>query len=234
MAVEVPPFCSDWDRYERREVREQKEYVASELRRLEAADAPVLPAVLGQLDKWCQFLAVTLLHDNTDPIRYEPILNPGRVWALRISADVRPDQLPRTDAQGRFLPKEKVGKVVVVKVGNIGGNIRSHDAHEAMQHGGDRRALAAAAGRPLYMTIEVGYQPTPVKLRDAILAMRQYGIGCTDLQYLGRREMGPKGETREDGAPWSPGQLQWLLEEVPPGELLTPRKAKREPEARAG
>lgn len=198
--IEIPFFCEDFQAIKGR--RERREYVVSELRRIDRAGHPILRTILSCQDDEAQAAATELLASNVDAEGGEII--PARLWRLRLVDDATP---PATDPQGRRLPKDKVGKVLVAKVGNRGGRLGENaEPAEVDAHSGPRRTVTVRAGRDLYETVEVTRTPRSYSLRNAILILRQWGVGCT---YERARV-----EPDKDNNPIEV-QVYWLVEEVP-------------------
>ena len=114
--VVLPPFAT---RFENTAHGDRARYVVEELKKLLAAGGPVLCPILASLDLELRDLAIELLHENDDGdggTIYEP-----RIWAVRLVKGAKP---PTIDPQGRPIPEDKKGKVLVVKTGNLGGNAK--------------------------------------------------------------------------------------------------------------
>lgn len=170
--VEISSFCEDFFAVEK---SERLTYVVNELQRIDRAGLPVLRTVLSCSIDEAQTLATELLHENADKDGQE-ILE-GRAWRLRLVEGAVP---PSTDPQGRPLPVEKRGKVLSVKVGNKGGNLKeTAEGKEWMQHSGPIRTSKVRADRDLYNLVEVTRTPKAYSLRHAILILRKWGVGCT-------------------------------------------------------
>jgi len=211
--IEIPSFCEDFQAIKNRV--ERRAYVVNELRRIDRAGLPILRTILSCQDDDAQGAATALLAANVHDEGGEIISDPR--WRLRLAEGAVP---PPTDPQGRKLPKDRVGKVLIAKVGNKGGRL-GEDATAAQleAHSGPRRTTTVRSGRDLYETVEVTRTPKVYSLRNAILILRQWGVGCT---YERARV-----EPNKDGEPVEV-QSYWLVEEV-----LEPREATGDAEAEA-
>lgn len=221
--VENIEFCRDWDaqQYGNRPESDQEAYVASELQRLTDEEKPVLRAVLNCPDDWCKFIAMNLLTvgataDGTPvpslPMVYLRLVDPSVLdYEHPGTGEVEKGAAvpPSRDPQGRPLPKDKVGKVLVAKVGNLGGNIPTNrEASQAKAFGGDRRLSLGKAGHTLFVTREVTRTPAPYPLRDAVLILQSWGFGVGDVVFRSLRSADRSGQRAR-------GLCQWLVEEVP-------------------
>ncbi len=204
--IELPQFCAEWFRYERLPLVEQQRFVADELRRLEREGLPVLTTVLAAMDGMVQQLALDLIKAGVDG-NGEPVIAP-RVWMLRLRRDAVP---PSLDPHGYELPKDKRGKVLVAKVGNIGAHINL-----ALVEGGVNNATSQFSGdarpgmRVRYHTQEIGRTATPVTYDRAVAILRQWGVGVQRNRYAIKSGWKP-------GTEFGEGQDRWLVEEVVPG-----------------
>lgn len=196
MSLMLPEFCADWFRVEGRPDAERRAYVVSELKRLEADGAPILTAILACSDGRTQAMALDLVTRNTDGQGGRILAHRG-AWALRIVEGGVP---PAVDPQNRKLAPADVGKVLVVKVGTLGGDLDAKaDAREVAQWGAEGRQDRARKGRDLYRLERVTHAGGSYTLEDAITILRRWGVG------IGPREFAS-----------GTGQLLWLVEEVPP------------------
>jgi hypothetical protein len=215
------PFCEGWstEGWDKREELEQEKYIAGELRRLESEGAPILRAVMSYGDLWLQHIAYRLLRDgftaDGDPCPSLTtvqlrLVEPERLdWTGPGGEEVQAAAVPPTcDPQGRPLPRDRAGKVLVVKVGNLGGNLDpSRDAKQAQAFGADKRHIMAKAHRTMYLTREVTRDPASYSFADALIILGQWGYGIGETVFAQPR-------TR-DGAHFTRGQCRWLVEEVP-------------------
>lgn len=229
MAIEIPPFCADWSMYAGRSDEDARRYIADELRRVDREGGPLLRPILASLDDWLMSTAVSLIREG-DPKTGESVVEP-RPWALRLVDGAIP---PSSDPQGRALAAADKGKVLVAKVGNLGGNLSpARPAKEALAFGADARRAAESSGRNLYRVVRITRTGTTLSLDDALTVMRQWGYGCTQQQYQYRpaktadakrheRElelahaMAVKTGKRGEEIPKPFGQCNWLVEEVCP------------------
>jgi hypothetical protein len=200
---EQPPFC---DEFADKEMDEREAYVADELRRLDAEHIPLLRTVLGSSHDDVQQIALALLQSNAHPSG-EMLFEEPRVWRLRLIKGVKP---PTKDPQRRPLPKELQGKVLRCKIGNKGGKLTDPKAPAKLvdAHGGEKRVIADNAGRDLYDTVDVTFEPKSFVLRTAVLILRTWGYGVPLQRCLIERDR--DGNEKE-------GQSMWLVEEVTPG-----------------
>lgn len=211
--IEIPNFCDEFQ--SKRDRKARRDYVVSELRRIAAEGLPILRTILSCQDDDAQSAATALLAANVDDDGMEIIEDPR--WRLRLAEGAVP---PATDPQGRKLPKDKAGKVLVCKVGNKGGRLGEDATKEQVEaHSGPRRTTTVRSGRDLYETVEVTRTPKVYSIRNAILILRQWGVGCT---YERARI-----EPDKDGNPVEV-QNYWLVEEV-----LEARESTGETEAEA-
>lgn len=200
-----PPQFGDWLLEWRRaqSASEQAGYVANQLQALrDRGEHRLLTAALllpfpEQID-----VATRVLRDSG----YRP-------W-LRLRDGAQP---PPRDPQGRPLPRDKAGKVLVAKIGMRGqmdpGELSARNAETAMYAGPMRNALARTP-QGLYVTTEVTSTPQSYGLADAIVILRQWGVG-----------FGIRARSRA-------GLELWLVEEVPdpsmaPAPPQTPAEGRR-------
>ncbi len=213
--VVLPQFDVQWHQYEGQPDAVMRMRVAEELRRLDAAGAPLITCVLTIPDDRIQQVALERLRENDDgegaPV-YEP-----REWRLRIVKDgVAPPTdaqgRPVTDAKGRPLGPDMVGKVLMAKVATLGNQLGTEaDAREVMRWGGQSRQNMDHTGRDLYRHVRVAKQWTTMSsFDDAVAVLRQWGIGVARKQY--RRPSSWQPGARAEGN----GQLVWLVEEWNP------------------
>ena len=118
--IVLPEFCPDWYRVDGRTAAEQRAYIASELRRIDAEGAPLLTVCVAYLqDDRVQQIAHELISRNYDSDTGEQIFAP-REWRLKLVDGGKP---PTVDPQGRQLSAAEAGKVLVAKVGVLGGEL---------------------------------------------------------------------------------------------------------------
>lgn len=219
-AYVVPVFAP---RYEATPPDERVAYVRDELRRLVAEGGAVLLAVLSpRTPTEAQVVALEMLAANRDSFRFagtgaragahgNRLLERAPVWRLRLKAGATP---PPIDPQGRRLAPDKVGKVLVAKVGMPDGDVGAERETSGQEWTGAARAIKAAVGDDLLYTAEVTREAREYELREAVHILRKWGIGCTLKQYLRPRTWRP-GEHVDQDSPAARGQDQWLVEEVP-------------------
>lgn len=205
--IVFPEFCTEWFRIEGRTDAEKRAYVTSELRRLDKEGAPLLTVVLSHLtDDRVQQIALELLtrnHDSDGNPIYE-----DRPWRLRLVEGAKP---PRVDAQCRQLSEAEAGKVLVAKVGVLGGELGPEaDSREVMQWGAQNRDAKARQGRDIYRYARVSRAGVNLPMADAITVLRQWGVGVAAREK--RRPTGWRPGMTDDGT----GQANWLVEEVNP------------------
>lgn len=205
--VVLPEFCAEWHRYAGQPDAVRRSYVSEELRRLDALGAPLLTVVVAHLtDDRVQQTALERIEHNDDG-EGRPIFEP-REWRLRLVEGGKP---PLSDAQGRPLSEADAGKVLLAKVGVLGGQLGTEaDPQEIRQWGADAREGRDRMGRDLYRYVRITRAGTSLSLADAIAVLRQWGVGVAKRQRRRSSEWRP-GQ-RDDGT----GQLNWLVEEVVP------------------
>lgn len=229
------PFCDDWTAkgFDKREPGEQEAYVISELRRLRAEGKPLIRAMLNCAEPWAQHLANRFLREGVDT-NGDPVFEDGERFDTVYLRLVPPEALdwedpdtgeteravavpPRRDPQGRPVqPRDKAGKVLIAKVGNLGGNLdpKNDDATKAARaFGGDKRSVNDRTGRNLYITREVTREPRPFTFREAVTILRQWGYGVGDVVFRSvRKRADSKGNPVR-------GQCNWLVEEISESEV---------------
>lgn len=170
--IRVPSFdwLQQWDMHNVG-VDAKREYAREELERLHSRNAPLLFAALSTgLPEQCDVL-VSLIHE----IGYTPM--------LRLYPKASP---PPFDSQGRSLPESKRGKVLVTKVGVVGqmaqSEIKLRNA-ETTRYTGPARATLAYSSRGLYRTVEISETPRAFSLDDALVILRQWGVGLSSKRF---------------------------------------------------
>lgn len=223
--IVLPSAFADWARYEGRPDAERRAYVSEELRRLDKMGAPVLTVVAACLDDRNQQIALERLKSNDDG-EGNPILENRAGWLLRLVPDAEP---PRSDPQGRQLPPELAGKVLVAKVGTLGNQLGPEaEAREVQQWGGEAREARDRQGRDLYRCVKITREGTTLDLSDALAVLRQWGVGVARRQR--RRPESWRQGARDDGT----GQLNWLVEEVNPRAAAPTKSDKSSRSTSAG
>lgn len=224
--IVLPAAFTDWARYEGRPDAERRAYVSEELRRLDRMGAPVLTIVAACLDDRNQQIAIERLKSNDDG-EGTPILEHRAGWLLRLVPDAEP---PRSDPQGRPLPPELAGKVLVAKVGTLGNQLGPEaEAREVQQWGAEAREARDRQGRDLYRCVKITREGITLDLADALAVLRQWGVGVARRQR--RRPDSWRQGSRDDGT----GQANWLVEEVNPRAGSTsPKTDKSSRSASAG
>jgi hypothetical protein len=157
----VAVFAPDFNRKPNAAMR--RAYVADELRRLQASGPLSLAALLAGAVDGAASVALDLIDKGRGPDGAD-VVPPGFAVSLRLREGAVP---PVRDPQGRQLPADKQGKVLVVKVGQ-----RSQLATE--------RATDANARRDIYETTEVTATARAYRLREAVTILRQWGVGVAD------------------------------------------------------
>lgn len=200
--IQIPrtDWLLDWDRSV--DPRRLRSYVTAEVQRLIAEGQPVLHlAIMAPLSQQ-QDLAISVLREQ----QYRP--------RLRLRKGAVP---PSVDAEGRRLPKEMQGKVLRAKVGYKGddSSLRTDPIAAARFSGPMRNSLARTEGLNNYR--DVTNEPDVYSLEEAIIILRQHGVGVR-----GKRIQGKKRDT-------------WLVEEVPkqaaqpePRQRVTGSRPQRE------
>jgi hypothetical protein len=200
-------FLSDWRRLGV-EPLAQRDYVKGELLRVASLGAPVLTLALTAALPVQTSLALSILHE-------EPL--PGHRWMLRLLDGAVP---PVRDPQGRMLPPDKAGRVLVAKVGTLGGHLRNTSRlPEAVTapYSGTAVAARSIQGKDIYRYVELTRDPCELTLTDCVTLLRQYGVGIQPQRYLHRSRLpsDPRGGPVD----------MWMLEEVPPAKLDELRRA---------
>lgn len=212
--IVLPQFEIQWHQYEGQPDAVMRMRVAEELRRLDAAGAPLLTCVLTIADERVQQVALERLRENDDG--EGRAIYDSREWKLRIVKDgVAPaadaQGRPVTDAKGHPLPASEVGKVLMAKTGTLGNTLGPDaDSREVMRWGANNRQSMDHTGRDIYKHVRIGRAWTVVSFDDALAVLRQWGIGVARKQY--RRPSSWMPGTRVD----EKGQLNWLVEEHNP------------------
>lgn len=221
--VVLPQFEIEWHRYEGQPDATMRALVAAELRRLDEAAAPLITCVLTIPDERVQQVALERLRENDDGDG-RPIFEP-REWKLRITKDgVAPSTdaqgRPVTDAQGKRLQPNDVGRLLMAKVGTLGGTLGPDaDSREVMRWGATNRQATDHAGRDLYRHVRIGKGWTVVSFDDALAVLRQWGVGIARKEYR-------RPASWASGAPTTDkGQLNWLVEEHNPRASVATGKA---------
>lgn len=201
MTQVVLPLAFDrWPSVEHQPDAARRAYIADELRRLSREGAPLLTVVLAQSDDAVKHIALSLLRSNDDG-EGRPI-HTLTSWSLRL---VEGESPPVRDPQGRMLAKEEQGKVLRVKVGNLGANLGAQaDAREIERFSGAARMARSQRGQDLYITRDVTRNAQSFTLDDAVKILSAWGVGVPMRQY-DRHPKGTEGER---------GQCRWLVEEV--------------------
>lgn len=227
----IPVFAP---RYEATPPDERVAYVRDEIRRLVREGGAVLLAILSpRTSTEAQVIALEMLRANRDNFRFAgagsnpgpfgaKLIDSGHRWVLRLKAGATP---PPLDPQGRRLPPEKAGKVLVAKVGMVEGDNGAERGDASQEWTGPARSIKAAVGVDLFVAAEVTFEPQAFDLMEAVHILRKWGVGTTLKQYLRPRNWRP-GEYVDPDSPAARGQDQWLVEELPPSALDS-RPAKK-------
>jgi hypothetical protein len=235
------PFCDNWATggYDKMEENLQEAYVASELTRLVEEKQPLLRAVMAYGELWVQHLAMRLLRDGATAAGdqcpqvstvFLRLVEPEALDWTDPNGDTETAVAipPNRDPQGRPIPRDRVGHVLVCKVGNLGGNLGpERDAKQAEAYGADKRHIAEKARRPLYLTREVTRTAESYSFRDALIILGQWGYGIGETVFAQPRERGGMdGERR-----YFRGQCRWLVEECTPEQYAQDQAKKRKAQA---
>jgi hypothetical protein len=198
--------------YEITDPDERRKYVAAELRNLVQSGGAVLLAILQPaVADGARMTALEMLRDNADDDG-EQVLDPSHQWRLRLKDGAKP---PAIDPNGLRLGPDKAGKVLVAKIGVLGGaRGRENDTKASVEWQGPARAIKSMTGQKLLATREVTSKPTVFSLRDATLVLQKWGVGVALKQYAKPRNWKP-GEYFDPDDPKTRGQDQWLVEELP-------------------
>lgn len=238
MLYTIPSFCANWHEVERAPKNVQEKYVISELQKLDEYRQPILSTVLACLDDWVQMMALRILNNHE-----EPIFSDGEVRAtymLRLREDIKPEELPLFDQQGRRLPSGKAGKVLVAKLGNRGGKYKpTGDGSESYLATAQfdstfrlqaAQSMAPGAGADLYDVVEIGKKPKVVSIRAATIVLKTWGVGVSRQRFrphrMGKFVLGRADADYKYIENPSLGQDKWLVEELhaggPPLDMDTP------------
>ena len=157
VAVFAPDFARQLNATARRA------YVAEELRRAQVSGPLYLCALLAGAVDGAASVALDLIDKGRGPDGAD-VVPPGFAVQLRLREGAVP---PARDPQGRPLPTDKAGKVLVVKIGQ-------------RNSGAEARSIDANARRDIYETTEVTASPRAYRLREAVTILRQWGVGVAD------------------------------------------------------
>lgn len=188
----VVPMLQEWSKYVVRNDEEadaRRAYVERELERL--AREGISPL----------YAAVTLPLADQQTVAFAALRNLGARFMLRLADGCSP---PACDAQGRELPPDEVGKVLVAKVGS-----RSF-------RGPGERSMAAQRGADIYIQRRITSTPALFELEEAITIMRQWGYRVRPKKsnkpgQPPRRDEWLVVQVREDGMPFAPVEPQLEL-----------------------
>lgn len=190
-----PPVVSmlqEWSKYVVRnddEADARRAYVERELTRLAAEGISPL------------YAAVTLPLADQQTVAFAALRNMGGRIMLRLAEGCSP---PACDAQGRELPPDEVGKVLVAKVGS------------KSFRGPGERDVAARRGTDIYIQRRITSTPTMIDLEEAITIFRQWGYRVRPKKtnrpgHPPRRDEWLVVQVREDGMPFAPVEPQLEL-----------------------
>lgn len=198
--------------YEITDPDERRKYVAAELRNLVQSGGAVLLSVLQPaVADGARMTALEMLRDNADDAG-DQVIDPAHQWRLRLKDGAKP---PAVDPNGLRLGPDKAGKVLVAKVGVLGGQRgRENDTKASIEWQGPARAIKSMTGQKLLATREVTSKPAVFSLRDATIVLQKWGVGVQLRQYAKPRNWKP-GEYFDPDDPKTRGQDQWLVEELP-------------------
>jgi hypothetical protein len=198
-----------WDRLADKESR--RSYVQAELQRILAEGRPPLYAV-----------ATLPLAEQRDVAR--SVLRAIKpVILVRLAPGAIP---PPLDPHGYPLPPSKAGKVAVLKVRTNGADRGAdEDGGRLWTAVGRQAALRPNSPRPLYGSVEVGHEPTPLAFDDAYTLFEKWGYGVLPERFKGAyvlKQRQPDGSQKVVSVP----RDRWLLIEAE-GESLLPRPAPK-------
>lgn len=161
--IDAPVFAPDLNK-QRTDI-ERLRYVAQELRRLQKDRGflKLSDVLIGGVPGASTF-ALELITNGRDPDGNE-VVPAGYSPKLKIVSGRTP--LDR-DPQGRKLPPEKAGKVLVVKTGLV----RFEDAKA--------RQIAERNNRSLYETVEVTHEAKAYRVSEAKQILEQWGVGVAN------------------------------------------------------
>lgn len=209
MSHVLPVFAAA---YEITDPDERRKYVTAELRALVTSGGSILLSVLQpSVADGARMTALEMLRDNADDDG-EQLIDPAHQWRLRLKDGAKP---PAVDPNGLRLGPDKAGKVLVAKVGVLGGQrARENDTKASIEWQGPARAIKSMTGQKLLATREVTSKPAVFSLRDATLVLQRWGVGVALRQFAKPRNWKP-GEYYDPDDPKTRGQDCWLVEEVP-------------------
>lgn len=187
-------WLGEWDRHI--EQGQRAAYMQSEIERIEALGVPLLYAVLSLPLQDQQDLGVSELRQRS----YMPTLR-LREGYVAIAKD--PD--------GRDMPPAQRGKVLRCKVGVRGQMDRAElqsRTHETARYTGPARQSMQRSPGGLYRTLDLTHAPRPVPIDDAIVILRQWGVGITPKRHYKARSATPLD--------------RWAVEEVPQVQVEAP------------
>lgn len=174
----------------------RQEYLAGELNRLADSGQQILKAVLSRagetlaIDESLHLLGRGQTNNGTQCPRLTTV-------ALRLVEGAKP---PTKDPNGNPIKSAFVGKVLVAKVGNVGGDsptlttLRGTDAQRRQQLQAERR---------LYRTVAITQEGNALPLNEAVVVLRAWGVGVAKQI---RRSLRDGADTQ--------AQDTWLVEEV--------------------
>lgn len=148
----------------------RKEYVEQEMQRVVDAGVHPLHAV-----HYCVF-------DDQRDAAIGWCVNFVRVVQLKLVDGAKP---PTCDAHGRALPEAKQGKVLVCKVGTIGG-AADCQGEEATRWSGPGRNTTLRQRGSIYRQVEITSAPSTLTITDALTVLNQWGKGMTPSEFIGR------------------------------------------------
>lgn len=201
--------------FDRTSDAERPAYVARELRRIVADEQPLLTTILRSPDDDAKSLALSLLRDNATELGDVVFEEPPTAFRLRLAADATP---PDRDPQGRKLSKDRVGKVLVAKIGNKGGRLPEKvDPKVAHSFSGPRRQVLVQGGADLYETADVTREWRSFAMRHATIILKTWGLGVQTQRCLSHMVNGELVE----------GQSFYLVEEMPQARADAPSDNKK-------
>lgn len=200
---EVPRFAVEWVEIHRRAqtLGDLESYLVKEINEVMTSKVPLLRAILSHPNDECRLRCLQILQNGTVETR-EQLLEMPQTFALKLVEDA---QLPERGPDGNPLKTSEKGSLVV-KVGNVGGNIPNTEITAGMH--GKRRIEVQHFPGALYTTVKVEKTPKFFPLETAVKILQSWGVGVATRAF----DKPADGSRARPGA--APGQQRWLVEEA--------------------
>lgn len=184
-------FLNNWDRH--KTFQQKREFAIQEISRLIDEKRPVLTSVLSSGLEDQVDICLTILNQNEVPHVFE--------WKVKLVDGCTPLEY---DPDGKPLPQEKRGKVMIVKVGTVGhfgptADTSKMSSAETERYGAKGLQHLLNRGYKSYKGVEIGFEPKKLQSIDhAISVLRKFGKGVVMPRFMKRlnRDM-------------------WMVEELP-------------------